>query len=437
MGTGSLFHRAHDGRASASALYHRLTSPHRRLPSSPLECVRLACGRLRAPEGAVELRFQFEDYALDTDRRELRRGADLVSVAPQVFDLLGLPDPQSRARRQQGRSHRRRLGRAHRVRIGTDHPDQCGSARNRRQRRGAASNQDLAPQGHPLRGRRARGAKAGQRGARGSEPIDATVTSPCRTKPSIAVLPFTNMGGDPEQDYFADGMAEEIITALSRCTWLFVIARNSSFTYKGKRGRRASGRTRARRALRAGRKRPARGQSAALHRTADRGNDRRAHLGRSLRRRDGRRLRSAGSHHRKCRRRDRAKPAARRDRAAKAASRRPTSMPTTCCCARSSSSTNSPRRASPRRSSCLQQALAIDPAYAPAMALAAYCYANAVSRAGPRTRRRKPLGPALGHAGGRPRQGRRQRPVDGRLGDPGFREGPQPRTRAFPIFRCN
>ena len=53
-------------------------------------------------------------------------------------------------------------------------------------------------------------------------------------KPSIAVLPFTNMSGDPEQEYFADGMAEEIITALSRCSWLFVIARNSSFTYKGR-----------------------------------------------------------------------------------------------------------------------------------------------------------------------------------------------------------
>ena len=53
-------------------------------------------------------------------------------------------------------------------------------------------------------------------------------------RPSIAVLPFTNMSGDPEQEYFADGMAEEIITALSRCSWLFVIARNSSFTYKGK-----------------------------------------------------------------------------------------------------------------------------------------------------------------------------------------------------------
>jgi TolB-like protein/class 3 adenylate cyclase len=53
-------------------------------------------------------------------------------------------------------------------------------------------------------------------------------------KPSIAVLPFTNMSGDPEQDYFADGMAEDIITALSHFKALFVIARNSSFTYKGR-----------------------------------------------------------------------------------------------------------------------------------------------------------------------------------------------------------
>src|SRR6184192_2341804 len=53
-------------------------------------------------------------------------------------------------------------------------------------------------------------------------------------KPSIAVLPFQNMSGDPEQEYFADGMVEEIITAIARLPWLFVIARNSSFAYKGK-----------------------------------------------------------------------------------------------------------------------------------------------------------------------------------------------------------
>ena len=57
---------------------------------------------------------------------------------------------------------------------------------------------------------------------------------PLPDKPSIAVLPFQNMSGDPEQEYFADGMVEEIITALSRIRWLFVIARNSTFTYKGR-----------------------------------------------------------------------------------------------------------------------------------------------------------------------------------------------------------
>jgi adenylate cyclase len=56
---------------------------------------------------------------------------------------------------------------------------------------------------------------------------------PLPDKPSIAVLPFQNMSGDTEQEYFADGMVEEIITALSRIRWLFVIARNSSFIYKG------------------------------------------------------------------------------------------------------------------------------------------------------------------------------------------------------------
>ena len=57
---------------------------------------------------------------------------------------------------------------------------------------------------------------------------------PLPDKPSIAVLPFTNMSDDPEQEYFADGVVEDIITALSRFKWLFVIARNSSFTYKGR-----------------------------------------------------------------------------------------------------------------------------------------------------------------------------------------------------------
>jgi TolB-like protein len=63
-------------------------------------------------------------------------------------------------------------------------------------------------------------------------PVDETLALP--NKPSIAVLPFTNLSSDPEQEYFADGMVDDIITALSHFKALFVIARNSSFTYKGR-----------------------------------------------------------------------------------------------------------------------------------------------------------------------------------------------------------
>ena len=88
-----------------------------------------------------------------------------------------------------------------------------------------AGEQKLKNIGRPVRIFRVRdrGAAASQR---------PTLALP--DKPSIAVLPFTNMSGDPEQDYFADGMVEEIITALSHFRQLFVIARNSSFTYKGR-----------------------------------------------------------------------------------------------------------------------------------------------------------------------------------------------------------
>ena len=78
-----------------------------------------------------------------------------------------------------------------------------------------------------------------RRGYRFVGPVDAqdkkVASGPAAPtdKPSLAVLPFNNFSGDPEQEYFADGMVEEIITALSRIRWLFVIARNSTFAYKG------------------------------------------------------------------------------------------------------------------------------------------------------------------------------------------------------------
>ena len=67
-----------------------------------------------------------------------------------------------------------------------------------------------------------------------SDPEKRTASLALPGKPSIAVLPFQNMSGDPDQEYFADGMVEDITTGLSRIKWLFVIARNSGFTYKGK-----------------------------------------------------------------------------------------------------------------------------------------------------------------------------------------------------------
>jgi adenylate cyclase len=83
----------------------------------------------------------------------------------------------------------------------------------------------------PVRAYRVRPAK----GSADSSPgLPSKGPLPLPDKPSIAVLPFQNLSADPEQEYFADGMVEEIITALSRLRWLFVIARNSSFTYKGR-----------------------------------------------------------------------------------------------------------------------------------------------------------------------------------------------------------
>ena len=99
--------------------------------------------------------------------------------------------------------------------------------------------EDMGPQNlknivEPMRAWRLRMNASGSAAAPIEPPVESTQALALPDKPSIAVLPFQNMSGDPEQEYFADGMVEEIITALSRFKWLFVIARNSSFTFKGK-----------------------------------------------------------------------------------------------------------------------------------------------------------------------------------------------------------
>ena len=98
--------------------------------------------------------------------------------------------------------------------------------------------EDMGPQNlknivEPMRAWRLRMNASGSAAAPIEPPAESTQALALPDKPSIAVLPFENMSGDPEQEYFADGMVEEIITALSRFKWLFVIARNSSFTFKG------------------------------------------------------------------------------------------------------------------------------------------------------------------------------------------------------------
>src|ERR1700730_10582537 len=99
--------------------------------------------------------------------------------------------------------------------------------------------EDMGPQNlknivEPMRAWRLRMKASGSPAALIEPPVESTQALALPDKPSIAVLPFQNMSGDPEQEYFADGMVEEITTALSRFKWLFVIARNSSFTFKGK-----------------------------------------------------------------------------------------------------------------------------------------------------------------------------------------------------------
>ena len=110
--------------------------------------------------------------------------------------------------------------------IGGWHADQRRPIRGRRQRREAAADQNPSSQGHSVCRRREGGKLQGQYPTGTAEPSRPDLSPP--DKPSIAVLPFTNMSGDPEQEYFADGISEDLITGLSHIRWLFVIARNSS-----------------------------------------------------------------------------------------------------------------------------------------------------------------------------------------------------------------
>jgi pentatricopeptide repeat protein len=180
------------------------------------------------------LRYLFEEYALDTDRRELHRGPDVVSVAPQVFDLL---DYLIR-NRERVVSKDDLINAIWNGRIVSDAAltTRLNVARSVI---GDSGEEQRLIKTLPRKGFRFVGPVREAQGAAGAAVADRPVEPPkpalpLPDKPSIAIFPFTNLSSDLEQEYFADGMVEDIITGLSRSKSLFVIARHSTFTYKGK-----------------------------------------------------------------------------------------------------------------------------------------------------------------------------------------------------------
>jgi TolB-like protein len=177
------------------------------------------------------LLYSFEAYALDTDRRELKRGTELVALEPQVFDLLVfLIENRDRvvskddliASVWQGRivSESTLTSRVNAARKAVGDSGEQQSLIRTIARKGFRFVGNLRDETVPAAAPEA------------AEPARPAFALPDR--PAIAVLPFSNMSGDPEQEYFSDGISEDIITALSKLRRFFVIARNSSFIYKGK-----------------------------------------------------------------------------------------------------------------------------------------------------------------------------------------------------------
>ena len=180
------------------------------------------------------MRYYFEDCVLDTDQRELHRGPGLVPVAPQVFDLLAyLIANRERVASKDDLIHAIWQGRAVSDAALTTRLNVARSAI------GDTGEEQRLIKTLPRKGFRFIGVVREGSISTDASPVEfAGVTSRpallLPNKPSIAVLPFTNLSEDPQQEYFADGIVEDIIAALSRLRGLFVIARNSSFVFKGK-----------------------------------------------------------------------------------------------------------------------------------------------------------------------------------------------------------
>jgi TolB-like protein len=176
------------------------------------------------------VQFCFDNHTLDTERRELLRGGEPVALQPQVFDLL-VHLVQNRARVL---SKDDLIAMVWGGRIVSDSTltSRINAARTAV---GDSGKQQRLIRTVPRKGVRFVG-DVGEV-PDGVQPVAADAPPralPVPDRPTIAVLAFDNMSGDGKQEYFSDGISEDIITALSRVRWFFVIARNSSFIYKGR-----------------------------------------------------------------------------------------------------------------------------------------------------------------------------------------------------------
>ena len=259
--------------------------------------------------------YTFDDCRLDLERRELRRGGAVIDLEPQAFDLLAYLVHH----RERVVSKDDLIAAVWNGRIVSDSAltTRINAVRRALGDDGAAQRlvRTFARRGVRFIGEVTESGTGAALDAVAPDAPAARPIPPPPERPSIAVLPFENLTGDPAQEYFADGMVEEITTAIARCPWLFVIARNSSFRYKGKpidvnqTARELGVRYVLEGSVRkAGNRVRIAGQLIELV-------DRRAYLGRPVRRHPRRHLRIAGPGGKRRRRRDRAAAAARRSRA--------------------------------------------------------------------------------------------------------------------------
>ena len=185
--------------------------------------------------------YSFENYSLDVDRRELKRGNDLIGIDPQVFDLLQylirnrervITKDDLIANIWNGRivSESTLTSRIFAVRQAIGDSGSHQRLIRTIPRKGIRFVGEVSESDDSL------GIFVGhsESAARAGMPVSSIVVPQLPDNASIAVLPFINMSDDPEQEYFSDGLTEDIITGLSRQPWFFVIARNSTFSYKGK-----------------------------------------------------------------------------------------------------------------------------------------------------------------------------------------------------------